>query len=477
MSENITHRESTKRLERSSSDRMLAGVSGGLGRYFDLNPTFFRLGFVVLTLLGGAGILDLSRRSARHPGRRQGTVDRGRDSCRATRAAVAACWTRPRRRCADSPSLACGDLARCRLRLGARPARRARDPVASDATRGNRRSRILVRSLVGLTVALIVAVSQPWRRLLVVRRQPRRRRRRLTSRHRRASAELKSSYQLGVGDLRVDLSNIGPLTTETHVQAKVGVGELRIVVPSTAAVTANARAKLGEVYVLSRHADGRNAEVSTGSGGLLVIDARVGAGRVDVVRAYDERDAAPLFERSSDDRVIAGRVRRFRRTPRRRRDPRPADLRDPRARRRRRHPPLPRALDLRAESAHLAAAALFAAAGAILFALGLSATALLGATLLVAGLATVLVRGGSLRPGGSLPILGVALADRRRGDLPRPARASGAFLAPGAVAGALLLVVGPWLWQLTRSAPSGYGCRSGPRSPRGSTTPSCRRSR
>ena len=57
MSENITHTPSTKRLERSSSDRVIAGVSGGLGRYFDLNPTFFRLGFVVLTLLGGAGIL------------------------------------------------------------------------------------------------------------------------------------------------------------------------------------------------------------------------------------------------------------------------------------------------------------------------------------------------------------------------------------------------------------------------------------
>jgi signal transduction histidine kinase len=98
----------------------------------------------------------------------------------------------------------------------------------------------------------------------------------------------------------------------------------------------------------------------------------------------------------------------------------------------------------------LPAAALFAvASGAILFALGLSGTALLGATLLVAGLVTVLAAGGSLRPGGSLPRLGVALMIAgaviflgRRG-------AGGGFLAPGAVAGALLLVVGPWVWQLT----------------------------
>jgi signal transduction histidine kinase len=98
----------------------------------------------------------------------------------------------------------------------------------------------------------------------------------------------------------------------------------------------------------------------------------------------------------------------------------------------------------------LPAAALFAvASAAILFALGLSGTALLGATLLVAGLITVLAAGGSLRPGGSLPRVGVALLIAgaviflgRRG-------ASSGFLAPGAVAGALLLVVGPWVWQLT----------------------------
>src|SRR3954470_24170728 len=49
-------------------------------------------------------------------------------------------------------------------------------------------------------------------------------------------------------------------------------------------------------------------------------------------------------------------------------------------------------------------------AGAVLLlALGLSSIAVLGAALVVAGLATVLVRGGSLRPGRSLPLLGIAL--------------------------------------------------------------------
>ena len=47
----------------------------------------------------------------------------------------------------------------------------------------------------------------------------------------------------------------------------------------------NARAKLGDVHVLRLEDSGRNAIVTTGSRGRYVIDARVGLGRIDVVRA------------------------------------------------------------------------------------------------------------------------------------------------------------------------------------------------
>jgi phage shock protein C len=45
------------RLRRSTEDRVIAGICGGLGQYFKTDPIWFRLGFVVLTLGGGAGIL------------------------------------------------------------------------------------------------------------------------------------------------------------------------------------------------------------------------------------------------------------------------------------------------------------------------------------------------------------------------------------------------------------------------------------
>jgi phage shock protein PspC (stress-responsive transcriptional regulator)/predicted membrane protein len=44
-------------LRRSGSDRKVAGVAGGLGRYFDIDPLIFRVVFVTLAIFGGSGLL------------------------------------------------------------------------------------------------------------------------------------------------------------------------------------------------------------------------------------------------------------------------------------------------------------------------------------------------------------------------------------------------------------------------------------
>jgi phage shock protein C len=46
-----------KRLIRTTVDRKVAGVAGGLARYFEIDPTFVRLAFVVMALLNGIGVL------------------------------------------------------------------------------------------------------------------------------------------------------------------------------------------------------------------------------------------------------------------------------------------------------------------------------------------------------------------------------------------------------------------------------------
>ena len=48
---------SNKKLYKSSVNRMLCGVCGGIAEYFDIDPTLVRLVWVIITLMGGAGIL------------------------------------------------------------------------------------------------------------------------------------------------------------------------------------------------------------------------------------------------------------------------------------------------------------------------------------------------------------------------------------------------------------------------------------
>ncbi len=43
-------------LHRAGRNRMLAGVAAGLAEYFDLDPTVVRIGFVVLSLMGGLAV-------------------------------------------------------------------------------------------------------------------------------------------------------------------------------------------------------------------------------------------------------------------------------------------------------------------------------------------------------------------------------------------------------------------------------------
>src|SRR4029079_12309570 len=44
-------------LRRRNSDRVLGGVAGGLGDYFNVDPLLIRIGFVGLMIFGGAGLV------------------------------------------------------------------------------------------------------------------------------------------------------------------------------------------------------------------------------------------------------------------------------------------------------------------------------------------------------------------------------------------------------------------------------------
>ena len=47
----------SKKLYRSVSDKKLAGVCGGIAEYFGLDATLIRVGWAIVSLFAGAGVL------------------------------------------------------------------------------------------------------------------------------------------------------------------------------------------------------------------------------------------------------------------------------------------------------------------------------------------------------------------------------------------------------------------------------------
>jgi phage shock protein PspC (stress-responsive transcriptional regulator) len=277
MTQPLTHTPQIKRLERTASGRVIAGVSGGLGRYFDLNPAVFRLGFVVLTLLGGAGILVYLAAVLVIP-------EEGSDQSFAEKVLS-------ERRDRPWPLIGLGLVGVAVAVLLAQAAAGAGWVLVLIAglivlwmSRREKKRRGIVVAVIAVLALMVAAaatatvVAFAWFDVSLGDGVG-------TKTYQPSSInQIRSDYHEGVGELRVDLSQLGPVTEETHVKASLGIGELRIIVPNNVGVVLNAHAKVGEIFGLDGHDDGRDATVRTGHG-PLVIDANVGAGQINVVRA------------------------------------------------------------------------------------------------------------------------------------------------------------------------------------------------
>jgi len=357
MSTSETQSASIKELHRSQDDRILAGVAGGLGRYFDISPTFFRIGFAILTLVGGAGILlyvaawlvipdegesdsIVSEALRRHRDRpwllagvglvgialvslfaradfwpnsgfawtlllvgalaivfAQRRANEGRPADDAATPAATSAAThaaaqkaRPRQPSLLLPGLgvllaAAGALAlaeavgvdvRWDVALAVGAIGTGVAVVAGVALR--RRTGGLV--IVGFVLAaLAVAVSAVDVRLEgpigTQVYSP------------SATSDLKRDYDTSIGDLKLDLSNAALAAGDTEVDANVGIGELRVIVPEDVGLDVDASASAGKVTVFGRTESGGDADLSEsiparGSDRTLRIDAHVGLGDVIV---------------------------------------------------------------------------------------------------------------------------------------------------------------------------------------------------
>jgi predicted membrane protein len=87
--------------------------------------------------------------------------------------------------------------------------------------------------------------------------------------------------------LDLDLRHLQLPPGETHVEASVDVGDLKVIVPADVAVRAHGDVQAGEVTILGNTDDGRNVDVDVSETGqrVLVIDADVGAGSLRIERA------------------------------------------------------------------------------------------------------------------------------------------------------------------------------------------------
>jgi len=318
-----------RRLTRSSSDRVLGGVAGGLGRYFDIDPIIFRLGFVVLTLAGGAGVIGYAAAWLLVPadplaGEPAGDRSRALTYLGAGLLAIAALAALGHGLFFAGPPLAALGLIAL---LGIALWRSVED-------RGGDGAAVLRRALLGLGLIVLAAVAfvvvtigaaagsgaviagivialgaglvltaftggARWLALpalmlavplgfvaasgMDANDGVGQRDYRPTS-----VAELRHGYELGVGDLRVDLRGVDLPAGRTPLKLDVGVGSARVFVRDDVCVASAVRVGVGYARVLSRDnggfdVDWRHSPGENGSVKRLVIAGHVGIGALQVV--------------------------------------------------------------------------------------------------------------------------------------------------------------------------------------------------
>jgi phage shock protein PspC (stress-responsive transcriptional regulator) len=340
-----------RRLTRSSSDKVLAGVAGGLGRYFDIDPIIFRIGFVVLVFAGGAGILAYLAAWVLVPDDPvpgQAPADRSRAATIAGGAVLAFAaivllghgWF-----FLAPPLIGLGLIAIVGVLLwraagGERGGTAAAKiglalllivvtvlgfvAVAFGAALGG--GAVIAGVVIALGGALVISSFLGGRRWLVLPAlviaiplgfvaaagldvnggvgerdyQP------------TTVAELEDGYQLGIGQMRVDLTHVDLPPGRTPLELDMGVGSVRLFVPDDVCVASDVRVGAGYARVLDRDnggldVDWRQSPVEGPGVKRLVIHGDVGVGELQVVNSQSSftdweggKQVDNAFDRSFD---------------------------------------------------------------------------------------------------------------------------------------------------------------------------------
>jgi len=319
--------EAPRRLTRSTSEKYVAGVAAGLGRYFGVDPVLFRVAFAVSVIFGGLGIVAYIALIAFLP------TDDGEPSfmdsrSRATSIVLmvllgAACLT-----FLGPPAFLLGPGLLGLAVLGGLAVLLYRafgggegDDPARAIARGTLVLLVLVAALgagtgVGLIAALgggvavaIIAIAAGvglivagvlggarWLvlpvivlvlPLAVVSAAGIDLRGGVGHREYRpaTAADLRPEYRVGMGELELDLRDMRLPAGETDVKLVVGVGHALVRVPAGACVTADAQLGAGAAHVLGTSDHGFDVDVAEapprGDRPVVHLDADVGMGYLE----------------------------------------------------------------------------------------------------------------------------------------------------------------------------------------------------
>lgn len=349
--------ERARRLYRSKDERMIAGVAGGLGDYFGIDPVIVRVVAVALVFAGGAGLLLYLAAWLLVPEQGQEGEERNKPGVLATIAggvllvcavgALIPFWGPFGADWGFGGGLlfltlvGLAGLVVWRLATGDGPGGGARETL--------RRAGLGVALLAvsgvlalggawatasggGTTVAAIVIVVGLWlvagaflggaRWLIlpaialalpagVVSAADIDTRGGIGEReYRPVSIEnVRDDYEVGVGRLVVDLRDVDLPAGDHRLKIDVGMGEAWVVVPDGVCVTSRAEAGAGEINVFDRTTGGIDVDwedvrrVSAGTP-RLVLDGHVGVGALTVT--HDDPDFDHRDDFGPDSGNIAG---------------------------------------------------------------------------------------------------------------------------------------------------------------------------
>ena len=325
-----------RRLFRSRDDRVVGGVAGGLGKYFDVDPVFFRVGFVATAFLGGLGVFLYLAALLFVPSEPPAGEEPRRRSRAVTIAAAALLIVVGGLIVSDGGWWVGGSffgplgfvlllgavvwwLVWGRSGTGAHPrATLARIAIVfliligsavllaasvwTSAAGGGVAVAVLVIAIgtllaaaafwggarwlivpalaiaagLGVVAAADVDLDGGYGKRVYAPSSP---------------GEVRAAYDLGAGRLEVDLRDVDFAGGERRIDLEVGLGEAVLVVPRNVCVVSNADVGAGYLRVLGWDTGGVNVAWRDGSAqaAKLVVDAHVGLGALQVV--HDPRDA------------------------------------------------------------------------------------------------------------------------------------------------------------------------------------------